>query len=274
MSWGGVVALKPAAVGKSRLGVLPVPLRERLALMMALDSLTAIAAATDRLLVITDDPNLPGILAQEDIDAEVLAEPDGGGLNAALSAGDLALREADCDHVLAAVGDLPALTAESVTAFLAAAAVRAVPGRAFVPDRSGVGTTLLAASGVALNPLFGGQSAAAHRDSGAVPIDDLDLPGLRSDVDAPADLPPAIEVGVGRYTASLVAPQDRDLAEYVPVTVAGPVGDQTDEYAVITDSGVRLRLASAVLDRRIRFLRAGQRLHAVRAGDAVLSAWF
>ncbi|HEY9290450.1 MAG TPA: 2-phospho-L-lactate guanylyltransferase [Microlunatus sp.] len=278
LSWGGVVALKPAAVGKSRLGVLPVPLRERLALMMALDTLAAVAAATDRLVVITEDPTIPGILAQESIPADLLPEPSNGGMNAALIAGDHALRAGGCDHVLAAVGDLPGLTAEAVTRFLSTVEAQTSAGRAFVPDRSGIGTTVLAASGVELNPLFGGESAAAHRNSGAVPIGDLPFPGLRSDVDAPEDLPAVIGTGVGRYTASLISPQSGELASYLPVTVAGPLPDHVVDpaagYQVITDTGVRRELARTALDRRIRLLRPGQRLHAVSAGQTLISAWF
>ncbi|GAB3925364.1 hypothetical protein GCM10027613_38170 [Microlunatus endophyticus] len=108
---GSVVALKPAGISKSRLGALPVPLRRRLSRSMALDTLAALAAATDQLVVVGGDPELSVQLHRAGIAARLVPEPEPAGMNAALATGDRLLREQRFTRVLAAVGDLPALTA-------------------------------------------------------------------------------------------------------------------------------------------------------------------
>lgn len=269
---GAVVALKPAATAKSRLTEISIPLRRRLAQAMALDTLTALAAAPVTVVVVSDDPALPRILSAAGITADLVPEPSPPGMNAALAAGAEQLRAAGHDPVLACVGDLPALRPESVRAVLAASG----PGqRAFVADASGVGTSMLIASGLPLNPRFQGGSAAAHRDSGARQIDDRDLvravPDARTDVDDLASLADAIALGVGPHTARLVDTDAGSVAEYQPVTVAA--GGDEQHYPVITDAGVRLRLPVGQVDAQVRLLRPGQRLHSVRVRDHLLSAW-
>jgi 2-phospho-L-lactate guanylyltransferase len=265
---GSVVALKPAVVSKSRLGVLVAPLRERLARCMALDTLTALSEATDQLIVVSDDPELPARLARAGIRARVVAEPAPDGMNAALAFGDRLLRDRGCRRVLASVGDLPALTGAAVGDLLQHTAEL---HRAFVPDHTGFGTTMLIAAAGELDPRFQGASAAAHRESGAVAVGDPD-PRLRSDVDAVDDLAAVIALGVGRHTARLLA-GDR-LGDYLAVTVADPVPTDGSAYVVIGDDGVRTVLPAEALDSGIRFLRPGQRLHAVTDGEQLLSVWF
>lgn len=264
---GSVVALKPAEVSKSRLGVLPVPLRRRLAQCMALDTLSALAAATDQLVVVSDDPAIGGRLQLVGVPALVVPEPRPDGMNAALRFGDQVLRDRGCDRVLAAVGDLPALTAEAVRDLLGRTAAIS---RAFVADHTGHGTTMVIARAGELDPRFQGASAQAHRVSGAVPVDDPD-PRLISDVDAVDDLQAVIALGVGPHTATLVGGDQ--LGSYLGLTVAGPGPDPDGGYAVITDTGVRLSLPRRVLDPQVRFLRPGQRLHAAAHGHRLLSAW-
>jgi 2-phospho-L-lactate guanylyltransferase len=57
--------------------------------------------------------------------------------------------------------------------------------------------------GQALDPLFGIGSAAAHERSGARPLTG-DWPGLRQDVDTPADLTTVLALGAGRHTCELL----------------------------------------------------------------------
>ncbi|SDT32494.1 2-phospho-L-lactate guanylyltransferase [Microlunatus soli] len=268
-SWAAVVALKPSAVAKSRLGVLPTPLRQRLAALMALDTLAAVASAGIRLVVVSDAATMPQSLARAGITATVLPEPSPGGLNNALRAGEGFLRSHGVQRVLACVGDLPAVTAESIgtATRLLDSAGRA---RGFVPDHSGTGTTLLMADGVDLDPLFGGESAAAHADSGAALITDPALASLRADVDAPDDLDPAIRLGVGTHTGSLIS--NGRLADYAAITVAGP-RDADGGYRVISDAGVSSDLAGTVIDPVVRLLRPGQRLHAATDDGVIISAW-
>ena len=77
-------------------------------------------------------------------------------------------------------------------------AARAYP-RSFVADRHGTGTSALFAFGVALDPLFGANSAAAHRNSGAIELTGA-WPGLRCDIDTPEDLAAARKLGMGSAT--------------------------------------------------------------------------
>jgi 2-phospho-L-lactate guanylyltransferase len=83
--------------------------------------------------------------------------------------------------------------------------------RCFVADAAGTGTTLLTAAGVPLDPRFGRDSAAAHAGAGAVPLDG-GWPGLRRDVDTPADLAAAVRLGVGTATAALLPRVPRPAA--------------------------------------------------------------
>jgi 2-phospho-L-lactate guanylyltransferase len=99
-------------------------------------------------------------------------------------------------------GDLPALRPGELDAALAA-----VGGRSFVADAAGSGTVLLAAPpGRPLDPHFGLGSAVAHAASGAAALTG-DWPGLRQDVDTPADLSVVLDLGLGRHTRQLL----RDL---------------------------------------------------------------
>ncbi len=78
------------------------------------------------------------------------------------------------------LGDVPSATAGDVTTALTAATPY---DAAVVPDADGVGTVLLTARDAgALRPRFGGASAHAHEQEGAVRLE-LDLPRLRRDVD-------------------------------------------------------------------------------------------
>ena len=88
------------------------------------------------------------------------------------------------------------------------AALTAATGHrlSMVTDRGGSGTTALAVTGGStLAARFGPESAARHRESGAVCLDrllDADaLAGLRCDVDTLADLRVATDLGLGKNTA-------------------------------------------------------------------------
>nr|WP_294696493.1 2-phospho-L-lactate guanylyltransferase [uncultured Friedmanniella sp.] len=268
-----VVALKPVLHAKSRLGTLPDPLRRRLAWTMAVDTLTALAAAVSRLLVVSDQPALASRLARADVVAEVVGEAGAVGMNGALARGADLATAAGATTVLACVGDLPALRPASVQAVLAAAPDGT---RAFLADASGVGTTMLVAAGVRLDPHFQGSSASAHQASGAEPLTDQRLkvavPDARCDVDTEADLAAATGLGLGPATTALLAPGADRLAAYSVVTTTGWTDSQARPLAV-TAGGHRLVLPPSALDGLRPPLRVGQRLHAVHAGGVVRSAW-
>lgn len=203
-----VVIPTRGATGKGRLRPPPGVSHTELARAVAMDTMAAAAACprVSGVIVVSADPamHLPapwrGLLV-----------PDPGlGLRAAIDAG-LAVTGPGVpgpgavgppDRVAILLGDLAALRPEELDAALAAAA--AVGDAAFVPDAEGTGTVLLCGPVRALRPAFGPGSAAAHAHS-AVRLD-LDLPGLRRDVDDARDLAEALRLGVGVHTRAAMAP--------------------------------------------------------------------
>jgi 2-phospho-L-lactate/phosphoenolpyruvate guanylyltransferase len=264
-----LVALKRSEVAKSRLGSLPDPLRRRLAWTMALDTLRALAAVLP-VIVISNQPGIDARLRGEMVAGRVLAESHSVGINAALQHGERAALAAGFRGVLASVGDLPSLRADSVRAVLAAA--EQYP-RAFLADTSGTGTTMLTAIGADLQPHFQGRSAAAHRASGAIGIGTQDLgrlvPDARRDVDSDVDLADAVRLGLGPSTAQLF--HGDQLGQYTVITVADQRPDGSS--AAVTGDGYRVNLPAGAARPQLARLAAGQRLHAVVVGDQVLSAW-
>jgi 2-phospho-L-lactate guanylyltransferase len=199
--WRVVVPVKHADLAKTRL-VPPASLsRPDLARAVARDTLEAVCRAVrpEDVVVATSDPS-----AQEAaLELGALVEPDpGDGLNAAVRAGLLrAQGEPGAGHVAVLLGDLPALRPQDLAAALAACA--AYP-RSVVPDAEGTGTVLLTATpGHLLAPSFGAGSAARHA-TGATLLTP-DLPRLRQDVDDVGSLAEAVQLGVGRHTAAVLA---------------------------------------------------------------------
>lgn len=175
MQWTVIIPVKPAAIGKSRLGLGP-----ELARAIALDTVAAVVAcdAVDRVIVVTADAVFrpPG--------AEVLPERTPSGIDAAVAAG---AELAGIGTARAALlGDLPSLIPGELAGALALAAHHS---RAFLPDHEGTGTTLVTSSpGVELLTAFGRDSASKHRGLGLV---ELSLPqdsSVRFDVDTPEQL--------------------------------------------------------------------------------------
>lgn len=269
----GVVALKSGELAKSRLGSLPDPLRRRLAWTMALDTLRALSAAVAHLVVVGDQPSLQSRLGRAGVRVEVLPEAGPGGMNQALGQGFDRLRASGFVSVLACVGDLPALRAESVRKVLASSTVTA---RSFVPDVTGVGTTMLITHGAELDPRFQGRSAAAHHHSGARRLgpEEIGAPvaDARRDVDTEADLADATRLGLGASTSALIDPATARPGTYqVITTTTWRAADET--LLAVTSSGRRMALASTALADGLHDVRLGQRLHAVTTEGRVLSAW-
>lgn len=196
--WTAVIPVKRLGAAKTRLrGAVPADRHPELALAMVRDTAAAVltAASVAELLVVTDDPAV-GAAARE-LGARVVADP-GGGLNAAMRFGADEAAGLSAHRVVLA-GDLPALRPEQLDEALGRAA-----GRSFVPDAAGIGTVLLAAPARwPLHPRFGGRSAAAHTDSGALLLHG-DWPGLRQDVDTVDDLAAVLRLGAGERTSGLL----------------------------------------------------------------------
>lgn len=173
--WTVIIPVKPAAIGKSRLGLGP-----EVARAIALDTVAAAVAcqAVERVIVVTADP------AFHPAGAEVLLESAPSGIDAAVAAGAELAGIASARAAL--LGDLPSLVPSELAAALALAADHP---RAFVSDHERTGTTLVtAAPGIELQTAFGAVSAGRHRALGML---ELDLPAdstVRFDVDTPVQL--------------------------------------------------------------------------------------
>jgi 2-phospho-L-lactate guanylyltransferase len=202
ITWSVLLPVKVLSEAKSRLAELAGPRRGELALALAGDTVTAVlrAGQVARAVVITDDPVAAATLGG--LGALVVPDEPRDGLNAALTYGaKIAAARWPADGVAALSADLPALRPAELAEALNAAA--AWPN-AFVADAAGDGTTLYtAAPGVAFRPAFGLASRARHAAGGAGEIELTDVPGLRRDVDTPADLRGAATLGLGPRTAPL-----------------------------------------------------------------------
>ena len=204
--WVLVLPVKHARHGKRRLhGDLPeraADERSALARAIAVDALDAARACrlVRALVVVTGDP----VVAEHARAAgdDVLGGDDQG-LDAAVSSGlaHATRRWPRLGHAVL-LADVPALRPEQLEQALHAAATHP---RAFVPDLEGSGTVLLATrAGVDARPAFGAGSAGRHERLGAVRLE-LDLPGLRRDVDTLDDLRGAVALGVGAATQAVLA---------------------------------------------------------------------
>jgi 2-phospho-L-lactate/phosphoenolpyruvate guanylyltransferase len=203
-TWSVLMPVKVLARAKSRLAGLAGPRRGELALALACDTAAAVLGSDQaaRVIVVTDDQVAGAALAG--LGALVVPDEPRDGLNAALRHGAaLAARRWPGSGRAALSADLPALRPAEVGRALRAAS--AWPN-AFVADAAGDGTTLYtAAPGVAFRPAFGLGSRARHAAGGAAELDLDAIPGLRRDVDTPADLHGAVALGLGPRTAPLAA---------------------------------------------------------------------
>jgi 2-phospho-L-lactate guanylyltransferase len=212
VSWTVIVPVKRLSLAKSRLrGALPSVEHDALVLAMALDTVTAAldSPVIGRVAVVTSDPDAER--AALGAGAEVIIDVPDAGLNPALAYAATVVRPkgatAALPGVAALAADLAALRTTDLTEALRAAelAGHATARRLFVPDATGSGTVLLAATnGAGLEPCFGAGSAAAHRASGAVELTG-DWPSLRLDVDTAADLAEAVVLGLGPRTAAVAS---------------------------------------------------------------------
>lgn len=197
---GLIIAVKRLGAAKTRLApVFAAETRERVVLAMLIDTITAASKvlALGSITVVTPDEDAAAAAAQ--LGTRVLTDPTPDGhadpLNNAVNAAAAAVI-GETPNIAALQGDLPALQSHELAEAIDAA--RAYP-RSFVADRHGTGTSALFAFGVALDPLFGANSAAAHRNSGAIELTGA-WPGLRCDIDTPDDLAAARKLGMGSAT--------------------------------------------------------------------------
>lgn len=191
-----VIAVKRLESAKTRLAPMFAPAaRAQLVLAMLVDTIVAASQVPAVASITVVTPDEAAAAAARELGTVVLPDPTPDGHDDPLNN---AIRAAAGDdvNVAALQGDLPALRTHELTAAIAAA--REYP-RSFVADRHGAGTAALFAFGTALNPHFGYDSAARHRQSGAVELIG-GWPGLRCDIDTPEDLHAAATLGVGSAT--------------------------------------------------------------------------
>jgi len=135
-----------------------------------------------RVLVVTADAG--ETTHAQDAGFGVVTDP-GTGLNGACLAGVWSAQSAGATTVVILLGDHPALTPDELRECLTAGARHET---FFVADAEGVGTALVGTTVAGLPDLaFGQGSAALHLSLGHTRLD-LDLPGLRHDVDDEASL--------------------------------------------------------------------------------------
>lgn len=130
-----------------------------------------------RVVVVTSDPDETAYAEQAGL--VVVGDP-GRGLDTACTTGVRAARAQGAGPVAILLGDHPGLTDDELVTALATGLPH---DTFFVPDAEGTGTALLGSSLTAVPaPAFGAGSAARHLALGHRRLD-LDLPGLRHDVD-------------------------------------------------------------------------------------------
>ncbi|MCV6970971.1 2-phospho-L-lactate guanylyltransferase [Mycobacterium bohemicum] len=196
-----IIAVKRLAAAKTRLApVFSARTRESVVLAMLVDTLTAAGRvdSVGSITVVTPDEAAAAAAAEHGATALTDPTPEGhrDPLNNAIAVAERALAESYTNLVVLQ-GDLPALQSHELAGAIAAARQHR---RSFVADRLATGTSALCAFGTALDPQFGPDSAARHRRSGAIELTGT-WPGLRCDVDTPADLAAARRLGVGPATA-------------------------------------------------------------------------
>ena len=162
--------------------------RAALAAAMLEDVLEAIAAARtiERTIVVTDDPVAQQLAA--DVGAEIVPDPGGGHVEAAL-AGIIRAEAEGATCVILLPGDCPLLEPRELDRLLTGMPERYV---GIVPDRHGPGTNALVLSPPdAIVPAFGEGSCARHvaaaREAG-IAFEVEELPSLGLDLDTPADV--------------------------------------------------------------------------------------
>ena len=199
-----VVPVKPPAFAKSRLAALGDEARGALVVAFAADTITAVleTPSVAGVLAITDDHVLAAALS--DLGAFVIPDAVADDLNGSLVQAAFEAHRRWPEAALAAVcADLPALRPDELDRALGAAPQDRM---SFVADAAGSGTTAVVSPSLDLFvPRFGPGSRKEHLEAGAVEIDLVDVPTLRQDVDTPADLSAALELGVGGRTSMAAA---------------------------------------------------------------------
>ncbi len=201
---GLIVAVKRLTGAKTRLAAaFDPPTREALVLAMLTDTVAAAAAvpAVTTVTVVTPDERVAASARRLGARIVVDAAPPGhrDPLNHAITHAEQTITGLT-SNIVVLQGDLPALRPDELGAAIDAAGAHR---RSFVADRHGAGTAALFAFGVPLDARFGHDSRERHRGSGAIELAGP-WPGLRCDIDTPADLAAARRLGLGAATTAVI----------------------------------------------------------------------
>ena len=264
--WAVVVPVKGGPLAKSRLD-LPRATRAALADAFARDTVAAVAAGmpSARVVVVTSDADVAGWVVAA---GHVVVGDPGGGLDAAVAAGVDAVRAAGALRVAVVLGDHPSLQPQEVRTALGAAGGHPA---SVLADAAGTGTALLAVAGTGpVRTAFGAGSASAHAGLGYARLE-LDLPGLRVDVDDAGSLAAAARIGLGPHSAAALA-----HASLPGVQASIHRIEPDGSGSALLDDGVEVAVpAGAAVASGLRHLRVGQRVSVEldETGTAATRVW-
>ena len=270
-AWSVVIPVKSLSTAKTRLDPTARESAD-LALAFFQDTVGAVRAcpAVGEVLVATTDPQ---IVEHARSSGCIVVSDDGHpGINAA--ARHAAEQRVGGSGVAVIVSDLPCLTAESLSAVLAAAGGHVI---SFLADADGDGTTMwFSTDSGPIDPRFGVGSRAAHVAAGAADLVEIepalgvDVVPARRDVDTRVTLDQARGLGLGPHTLAILGAIPGEPADRSVVTVAGVAGHGVrvvDEDGVVSVLPHELVAAAGLRD-----LHRGQRLAVHLSPDGVAVA--
>lgn len=240
---------------------------------MARDTIDAVARSPEVavVVVVSDEPQPAG--QAEEPNLRWVPDRGDGDLNRCLTfaVGDLPGHT----PVAVVVADLPTLQSRELSRLLAAAVQQPF---GVVADREGRGTSILVAAEPArLHPHFGPESFTAHRDAGAVNLNQAAGPSLRLDVDTLDDLRTALVHGVGAATTRLLvdSPSLLDMADRRTHATVARFDPATHSGTVLLDDGLEVPFdAAAFRAGGTLNLRLGQRVQLMHDSHGVICAIF
>jgi 2-phospho-L-lactate guanylyltransferase len=204
-----LVPVKRLDLAKSRLSPLgDRAFTRRLALAMLADVLEPLLASAriGDVAVVTEDEDVADAARAAGARAIVLVD---AGLNESLRTASATLAHDGADGVLVVLGDVAGVTAADIDALLDALETLGGRGVVLAPARDGGTAALLRAPHDAIEARFGDASAAAHREAAArsaVPLREIERPGLAIDLDDPDDVAAFLRTtGGGARTRALLS---------------------------------------------------------------------
>jgi len=201
-TWTAIIPIRSFSDGKTRLHV-PSAGTPAVIEAFADDVVRACTTCPQIARTVVVSPDSVVLAHATERGCQIHAEESAAGINTAIDH----VRSNVSGPVIAILGDTPCLTASDLTAVLEQADEHDV---SFVPDSSGVGSTMWCAHAhSSATSHFGHHSRAEHRAHGAVELGagnaSAQWARARRDVDTDIDLWDAIRLGIGPASTSLLA---------------------------------------------------------------------